>query len=131
MWGCPINIETDRYYGVNIVPSEERLCEACNSVENEIHGLMKCHLYRDAKGSVLILSAPFQMYLQIRKYLLHICNEYAAEHQLIYNGSKTFSLCFKKIFKISSLTYFLDQTKIPLVEQCRYFETTISIKNSD
>ena len=27
--------------------------------------------------------------------LLHICNEYAAEHQLIYNGSKSFSLCFK------------------------------------
>ena len=80
------------------------------------------------RGSVLILSAPFQMYLQIRKYLLHICNEYAAEHQLIYNGSKSFSLCFKRI---SSLTYFLDQTKIPLVEQCRYFGTTISIKNSD
>ena len=28
--------------------------------------------------------------------LLHICNEYAAEHQLIYNGSKSFSLCLKK-----------------------------------
>ena len=50
MWGSPINIETGRYYGVNIVPSEERLCEACNSVENEIHVLMKCHLYKDAKG---------------------------------------------------------------------------------
>ena len=24
--------------------------------------------------------------------ILHICNEYAAEHQLIYNGSKSFSL---------------------------------------
>ena len=50
MWGSPINIETDRYYGVNRVPAKERLCEACNSVENEFHGLMKCHLYRDAKG---------------------------------------------------------------------------------
>ena len=28
--------------------------------------------------------------------LLHSCNEYAAEHQLIYNGSKSFSLCFKR-----------------------------------
>ena len=27
--------------------------------------------------------------------LLHICNTYAAEHQLLYNGSKSFSLCFK------------------------------------
>ena len=51
--------------------------------------------------------------------LLHICNEYAAEHQLICNGSKSFSLCFKrKDLKISSPTFFLDQSKIPLVEQC-------------
>ena len=28
--------------------------------------------------------------------LLHICNKYAAEHQLLYNGSKSFSLCFKR-----------------------------------
>ena len=63
--------------------------------------------------------------------LLHICNEYAAEHQLVYNGSKSFSLCFeRKDLKISSPTFFLDQSKIPLVEQCRYLGTIISIKNS-
>ena len=63
---------------------------------------------------------------------LYICNEYAAEHQLIYNGSKSFSLCFKrKKSKISSPTIFLDQSKIPLVAQCRYPGTTISINNSD
>ena len=28
--------------------------------------------------------------------LLHICNQYAAEHQLIYNGSKSFSFMFQK-----------------------------------
>ena len=64
--------------------------------------------------------------------LLYICNEYAAEHQLSYIGSKSFSLCFKrKYLKISSPTCFFDQCKIPLVEQCRYLGTTISIKNSD
>ena len=64
--------------------------------------------------------------------LLHICNEYAAGHQLICNGSKSFSLYFKrKYLKISSPTFFLDQSKIPLVEQCRYLVTIISIKNSD
>ena len=36
----------------------------------------------------------------------------------------------KKI-KISLSTFFLDQSKIPLVEQCKYLGTTISIKNSD
>ena len=64
--------------------------------------------------------------------LLHIRNEYAAEHQLIYNGFKSFSLCFeRKDLKISSPTFFLDQSKIPSFEQCRYLGTTISIKNSD
>ena len=28
--------------------------------------------------------------------LLHICNKYVAEHQLLYNGSKSFSLRFKR-----------------------------------
>ena len=49
-----------------------------------------------------------------------------------HNGSKSFSLCFKrKDLKISPPTFFLDQSKIPLVEQCRYLGTTISITNSD
>ena len=50
--------------------------------------------------------------------------------QLIYNGSKSFSLCFKrKDIKISSPTFYLDRSKVPLVEQCKYLGTTISIKN--
>ena len=64
--------------------------------------------------------------------LLHICNTYAAEHQLLYNGSKSFSLCFKrKELKVSSPSFFLGKSKIPIVEQCRYLGTTICIKNSD
>ena len=64
--------------------------------------------------------------------LLHICNTYAAEHQLLYNRSKSFSLCFKrKELKVSSPSFFLGKSKIPMVEQCRYLGTTISIKNSD
>ena len=35
----------------------------------------------------------------------------------------------KIIIRLS--TFFLDQSKIPLVEQCKYLGTTISIKNSD
>ena len=76
-------------------------------------------------SSVCLLAGCSNSYIMIY-------NEYAAEHQLIYNGSKSFSLCFKrKELKISSPTFFLDQSKIPLVEQCRYLGTTISIKNSD
>ena len=51
--------------------------------------------------------------------LLHIYNEYAAKHQLIYNGSKSFSFCFKrKDLKISSPIFFLHQLKILLVWKC-------------
>ena len=40
--------------------------------------------------------------------LLHIFNEYAAEHQLVYNRSKLCSLCFKRIdLEIRSPTFFL------------------------
>ena len=45
--------------------------------------------------------------------LVHICNKYAADHQLLYNGSKSFSLCFKrKDLKVSSPSFFLGQSKI-------------------
>ena len=49
---APLKIETGRY-GVNRVPAEEQLCDACNSVENQFHVLMKCPLYRDARGICL------------------------------------------------------------------------------
>ena len=63
--------------------------------------------------------------------LLNICKEYASEHKLIYNRSKSFALCFKlNALNVSSL-YFFDQMKIPTVEQCRYLGITISVKNSD
>ena len=37
----------------------------------------------------------------------------------------------EKDLTISSPTFFLDQSKIQFVEQCRYLGTTISIKDSD
>ena len=36
-----------------------------------------------------------------------------------------------KELKVSSPSFFLGKSKIPMVEQCRYLGTTISIKNSD
>ena len=46
---APLKIEIGRY-GVNRVPAEEQLCDVCNSVEDKFHVLMKCLLYRDARG---------------------------------------------------------------------------------
>ena len=64
--------------------------------------------------------------------LLDMCKEYESEHNILYNCSKSFALCSKQnALKISSPSFFLDQTKIPTVEQCRYLGISISVKNSD
>ena len=66
--------------------------------------------------------------------LLNICQNYATNHQPLFNGAKSFSLCFKdKTIKINlnSHHFFLNDLKIPMVENCRYIGITISTKNSD
>ena len=64
--------------------------------------------------------------------LLNICQNYATNHQLLYNGAKSFSLCFKdNTIKIKQPSFFLNDFKIPMVENCRYLGITISTKNSD
>ena len=42
-------------------------------------------------------------------------------HQLLYNDNRLLFLCFKrKYLKLSSPSFILDQSHIPLIEQCRY-----------
>ena len=54
------------------------------------------------------------------------------DQQLLYNGSKSYSLCFKsKSIKITQPSLYLNLLKIPIVENCRYLRITISTKNSD
>ena len=48
---APINIETCRY-GLNRVPVNERLCETCNLVEDEIHVLLHCSMYDDIRDTL-------------------------------------------------------------------------------
>ena len=57
------------------------------------------------------------------QHLFNICKEYAFTHKLLYNGSKSFALCFKKYTltsKVSSPSFYLDQIKIPTVDQSWY-----------
>ena len=64
--------------------------------------------------------------------LLNICQSYAIKQQLLYNGSKSFTLCFKsKAIKIKQPSFFLNELEIPMVEHCKYLCITISTKNSD
>ena len=65
------------------------------------------------------------------QHLLNNCNKYASTHKLVYNGSKSFALCFKKnTLNVSSSSFYLDHMKIPTVDQCRYLDIIISTNNS-
>ena len=64
--------------------------------------------------------------------LLNICQNYATDHQLLYNGSESYSLYFKsKSIKLTYPSFFLNLLKIHIAENCRYLGITISTKNSD
>ena len=65
--------------------------------------------------------------------LLHICTDYAEQHSLQYNGSKSFSMCFKsKTIKLERPDLFFGDLKIPLDNECTYLGITIiSEKNCD
>ena len=57
--------------------------------------------------------------------LLYICQNYAMDQQLLFNGSKSCSLCFKsKSIKITQPSFYLNLLKIPIVENCRYLGIT-------
>ena len=61
--------------------------------------------------------------------LLNICQNYATNYRLLYNGVKSFSLCFKdNTINIKQSLFFLNDLKIPMVE---YLGITLSIKNND
>ena len=61
--------------------------------------------------------------------LLNICQNYANNYHLLYNGGKSFSLCFKdNTTNIKQSSFFLNDLKIPMVE---YLGLTISTKNND
>jgi len=64
--------------------------------------------------------------------LLHICNQYAADHHLLYNGLKSFSMCFKpKTIKFNQPEFYLENRIIPSVTQCKYLGIMIDVKNCD
>ena len=53
-------------------------------------------------------------------------------HQLSYNATKSFSLCFKPYrIKIKPPDFALGEKVIPSVDQCKYLGIIISVKNCD
>ena len=62
--------------------------------------------------------------------LLSICDIYAKEHDLLYNGGKSYSLCFKPKCSTFNRTTFtlnhLNHLNIPNVNQSKYLGIVIN-----
>ena len=66
------------------------------------------------------------------QHLLDLCSVYATNHQLSYNATKSFSLCFKpNQIKIKPPDFAFGGKVIPSVDQCKYLGIIISVKNCD
>ena len=46
---APLRIETGRYEGLT---EDMRLCPFCSIVENEVHAILKCHVYEDLRDTL-------------------------------------------------------------------------------
>ena len=97
-----------------------------SGVGGDIEGHLINHLcYTDDLCSISLSSAGMQS-------LLDICNSYAIGHVLIYNSSKSYSLCFKtKHIKFDRLCFYLNRLELPRVDQCKYLGIMICTKNCD
>ena len=64
--------------------------------------------------------------------LLDICDKYATGHQLTYNATKSFTLCFKpKHIKIGLPDFVLGKHVVPAVDRCKYLGIIVSEANCD
>ena len=97
-----------------------------SGIGGNIGGHLINHLcYADDLCLISLSSAGMQK-------LLDMCSNYAIEHLLTYNGSKSFSLCFKpKHIKFHAPCFYLNRLEIPRLHQCKYLGIMISIKNCD
>ena len=63
------------------------------AIGGQIGGQLLNHLcYADDMCLISISSADMQE-------LLNVCHSYSIDHSLLYNGNKSYSLCFKPNFK--------------------------------
>ena len=66
------------------------------------------------------------------QHLLDICDTYTISHQLSYNVTKWFTLCFRpKQFKINSNSFVLGKQIISTVDKCNYLGIIVSETNCD
>ena len=104
----------------------DQLSEKLNAsnIGGNIGGKLVNHLcYAD---DICLISLSFVGMQQ----LLSICDIYAKEHDLLYNGGKSYSLCFKpKCSTFNRPTFTLNHLNIPNVNQSKYLGIVINETN--
>ena len=95
-----------------------------SNIGGDIGDVLVNHLcYADDICLISLSSAGMQQ-------LLNICDTYAKEYDLLYNGSKSYSLCFKPKCSIFNRPVFtLNHLNIPTVNQSKYLGIIISENN--
>ena len=64
--------------------------------------------------------------------LINVCHSFSIEHSLLYNGTKSYSLCFKpNSIKFERPGFYLGEMLIPKVTQFKYLGVIISDHNCD
>ena len=101
----------------------DQLSEKLNAsnIGGNIGGKLVNHLcYADDICLISLSSVGMQQ-------LLSICDIYAKEHDLLYNGGKSSSLCFKpKCSTFNRPTFTLNHLNIPNVNQSKYLGIVIN-----
>ena len=95
-----------------------------SNIGGDIGGVLVNHLcYADDICLISLSSAGMQQ-------LLNICDTYAKEHDLLYNGVKSYSLSFKPKCSIFNRPVFtLNHLNIPTVNQSKYLGIIFSENN--
>ena len=96
------------------------------AIGGKIGGQLLNHLcYADDMCLISISSSGMQQ-------LLNVCHSFSIEHSLLYNGTKSYSLCFKpNSIKFERPGFYLGEMLIPKVTQCKYLGVIISDHNCD
>ena len=92
------------------------------AIGGKIGGQLFNHLcYADDMCQISISSSGMQQ-------LLNVCHSFSIEHSLLYNGTKSYSLCFKlNSIKFERPGIYLGEMLIPKVTQCKYLGVIIVI----
>ena len=96
------------------------------AIGGKIGGQLLNHLcYADDMCLISISSSGMQQ-------LLNVCHSFSIEHSLLYNGTKSYSLCFKpNSIKFERPGFYLGELLLPKVTQCKYLGVIISDHNCD